>query len=132
VRNSAEVCRLESGPPVGHASAMKPLPAPLAVLVLLFAGWVNRQHQQVIDCLVGCRNIVRPPERTRERHHREDHGAGQKSRHTPSLTRSAGVFVRVDELQCSVRPVAIVMIREDSEDPFEMRLIENQRPIQAL
>jgi hypothetical protein len=36
------------------------------------------------------------------------------------------------ERQCSVRPMSVVMIREDGQDPFEMRLIENQQPIQAL
>jgi hypothetical protein len=45
---------------------------------------------------LGCRNVVRPPGCIRERHHRDDHGVGPESRHTPSLTRPAGVFVRVD------------------------------------
>ena len=36
----------------GHASAMDPLPPPLAFFFLLFSGWVNRQQQAVIDHLV--------------------------------------------------------------------------------
>ena len=31
-----------------------------------------------------------------------------------------------------MRPVPSVMIREDGEDPFEMPLIQNQQPIEAL
>jgi hypothetical protein len=38
---------------------MKPLPAPLAFLVLLFAGWVNRQQQQVIDYLLEENRVLR-------------------------------------------------------------------------
>jgi len=36
---------LEPGERFGHASAMDPLPPPLAFFCLLFAGWVNRQQQ---------------------------------------------------------------------------------------
>ena len=35
---------------LGHALAMDVLPPPLAFFVLLFAGWVNRQQQAMIDC----------------------------------------------------------------------------------
>jgi hypothetical protein len=31
-----------------------------------------------------------------------------------------------------MRPVTVVMIREDGEDLFKMRLIKNQQPIKAL
>ena len=34
-----------------QASAMDPLPPPLAFLLLLVSGWVNRQQQDVIDYL---------------------------------------------------------------------------------
>src|ERR1700733_10896498 len=33
---------LEPGQPLGHASAVDPLPLPLAFLLLLVSGWVNR------------------------------------------------------------------------------------------
>ena len=39
---------------------MEPLPPPLAFIVLLFAGWVNRQQQAVIDYLLE-ENRVRAP-----------------------------------------------------------------------
>ena len=42
---------LEPGRPLGHASAMDPLPPPLAFFLLLFSGWVNRHQQAVIDYL---------------------------------------------------------------------------------
>jgi hypothetical protein len=38
---------------------MDSLPPPLAFLVLLFAGWVNRQQQTVIDYLLEENRILR-------------------------------------------------------------------------
>ena len=43
---------LNPGPPLGQASVMAPLPSPLAFVLLLFSGWVNRQQQAVIDYLI--------------------------------------------------------------------------------
>ena len=49
----SNLARLALGQPLGHACAMDSLPPPFAFIVLLFAGWVNRQQQTVIDlCLV--------------------------------------------------------------------------------
>ena len=38
---------------------MEPLPPPLAFIVLLFAGWVNRQQQAVIDYLLEENRVLR-------------------------------------------------------------------------
>ena len=38
---------------------MDPLPPPLAFFCLLFAGWVNRQQQAVIDYLLEENRILR-------------------------------------------------------------------------
>ena len=43
---------LDPGLPLGQAPDMDALPPPLAFFILLFAGWVNRQQQAVIDYLV--------------------------------------------------------------------------------
>ena len=43
---------LNPGPPLGQASVMAPLPSPLAFVLLLFSGSVNRQQQAVIDYLI--------------------------------------------------------------------------------
>ena len=48
-----ESCTLERGASRGHACAMDPLPPPLAFLLLLFSGWVNRQQLAVIDYPAG-------------------------------------------------------------------------------
>ena len=55
---------LESGAsctcqPLGHACGMDALPPPLAFVVLLFAGWVNRQQQAVIDYLLEENRVLR-------------------------------------------------------------------------
>ena len=44
---------------LGHALAMDALPPPLAFFVLLFAGWVNRQHQAMIDYLLEENRVLR-------------------------------------------------------------------------
>jgi putative transposase len=44
---------------LGHACAMGSLPPPLAFIVLLFAGWVNRQQQAVIDYLLEENRVLR-------------------------------------------------------------------------
>ena len=41
------------------ASAMHSLPRPLAFLLLLVSGWVNRQQQAVIDYLLEENRILR-------------------------------------------------------------------------
>ncbi len=56
---------LESAERLGHASAMDPLPPPLAVFVLLFSGWVNRQQQAVIDYLLEENRVLRAPHGSR-------------------------------------------------------------------
>src|SRR5436189_3064974 len=38
---------------------MDPLPPPLAFFLLLFSGWINRQHQAVIDYLREENRILR-------------------------------------------------------------------------
>jgi hypothetical protein len=48
---------LEPRPPIGHASAMDPLPPPLAFFVLLFSGWVNRQQQGVLRAAQPSRRL---------------------------------------------------------------------------
>ena len=48
---------LEPAQRLGQASAMDPLPPPLAFFVLLFSGWVNRQQQAVMTICsrrIGC------------------------------------------------------------------------------
>src|SRR5262245_48574367 len=44
---------------LGHACAIDSLPPPLAFLVLLFAGWVNRQQQAVIEYLLEENRVLR-------------------------------------------------------------------------
>jgi hypothetical protein len=44
---------------LSQASAMDPLPPPLAFLRLLFSGWINRQQQAVIDYLREENRILR-------------------------------------------------------------------------
>ena len=50
---------LEPAQRLGQASAMDPLPPPLAFFVLLFSGWVNRQQQAVIDYLLEENRVLR-------------------------------------------------------------------------
>src|SRR5713226_3565915 len=50
---------LEPGRPLGHASAMDPLPRPLALFLLLFSGWVNRHQQAVIAYLLEENRVLR-------------------------------------------------------------------------
>ena len=50
---------LARGQALGHACAMDLLPPPLAFVVLLFAGWVNRQQQAVIDYLLEENRVLR-------------------------------------------------------------------------
>jgi len=40
--------------------------------------------------------------------------------------------LRGTEGQCSMRPVDIVMIHENGEDPLEMLLIQDQQPVEAF
>src|SRR5215467_7512016 len=51
--------RLDPERPLGHACPMDSLPPPLAFLVLVFAGWVNRQQQAVIDYLLEENGVLR-------------------------------------------------------------------------
>jgi hypothetical protein len=48
-RTISNLAGLHGSQALGHACAMDSLPPPLAFLVLLFAGWVNRQQQPVIE-----------------------------------------------------------------------------------
>jgi hypothetical protein len=50
---------LELAARVGTRFAMDPLPPPLAFFCLLFAGWVNRQQQAVIDYLLEENRVLR-------------------------------------------------------------------------
>jgi len=50
---------LEPAQRLAHASAMDPLPPPLAFFFLLFAGWVNRQQQAMIDYLLEENRVLR-------------------------------------------------------------------------
>ena len=43
----------------GTLFAVDPLPPPLAFFILLFAGWVNRQQQAVIDYLLEENRVLR-------------------------------------------------------------------------
>src|SRR5262249_20110028 len=56
---------LEPRPPIGHASAMDPLPPPLAFFCLLFSGWVNRQQQAAIDYLLEENRVLRAAQGSR-------------------------------------------------------------------
>src|SRR5262249_29348413 len=56
---SANLPRLDPDRRLGHACAMDSLPPPLAFLVLVFAGWVNRQQQAVIDYLLEENRVLR-------------------------------------------------------------------------
>jgi hypothetical protein len=47
-----KVVPVESRLLLGQAAAMHPLPPPLAFLLLLFSGWVNRQQQAAVDYLL--------------------------------------------------------------------------------
>jgi hypothetical protein len=47
---------------------MDSLPPPLAFLVLLFAGWVNRQQQAVIQYLLEENRVLRAAHRSRRIH----------------------------------------------------------------
>jgi transposase InsO family protein len=58
-RALSNLARLAPGQPLGHAYAMDLLPPPLALLVLLFAGWVNRQQQAVIEYLLEENRVLR-------------------------------------------------------------------------
>src|SRR5437868_4531575 len=51
--------RLAPCQPVGHACAMDALPPPLAFVVLVLAGWVNRQQQAVIEYLLEENRVLR-------------------------------------------------------------------------
>lgn len=51
--------RLEPRRSFGHASAMDLVPRPLAFFLLLVAGWVNRQQQDVIDYLLEENRVLR-------------------------------------------------------------------------
>jgi transposase InsO family protein len=51
--------QLAPGQRLAHASAVDSLPPPLAFVVLLFAGWVNRQQQAVIDFLLEENRVLR-------------------------------------------------------------------------
>src|SRR5215831_9739371 len=55
----ANLPRLDPDRPLGHACAMDSLPPPLAFLVLVFAGWVNRQQQAVIVYLLEENRVLR-------------------------------------------------------------------------
>jgi hypothetical protein len=57
-RTILNVARLAQGSPLGHACAMDSLPPPLAFVVFLLAGWVNRQQQAVIDYLLEENRVV--------------------------------------------------------------------------
>jgi hypothetical protein len=50
---------VETRPPLRQAPAMDPLPPPLAFLLLLFSGWVNRHQQAVIDYLLEENRVLR-------------------------------------------------------------------------
>ena len=50
---------LNRGCPWDQAAAMDPLPRPLAFLLLLFSGWVNRQQQAAINYLREENRVLR-------------------------------------------------------------------------
>ena len=43
---------VERRSPVRHTPAMAPVPPPLAFVLLLFSGWVNRNQEAVMDDLL--------------------------------------------------------------------------------
>jgi hypothetical protein len=55
----SHLARLAPGQALGHACAMDSLPPALAFGGLLFAGWVNRQQQAVIDYLLEENRVLR-------------------------------------------------------------------------
>ena len=50
---------VERGPPVRQTPSMAPVPPPLAFVLLLFSGWVNRNQQVVIDYLLEENRVLR-------------------------------------------------------------------------
>jgi len=58
--------------PLRQASAMDPLPPPLAFFVLLFSGWVNRHQQVVIDYLLEENRVLRATRDPRRRRLTDD------------------------------------------------------------
>jgi hypothetical protein len=54
---------------------MASLPSPLTFLLLLFAGWVNRQQQAVIDYLLEENRVLRAVNGSRRLHLTDDRGA---------------------------------------------------------
>ena len=58
-RRAVDLRTLNRVAPLRQASAMDSLPRPLAFLLLLVSGWVNRQQQAVIDYLLEENRILR-------------------------------------------------------------------------
>src|SRR3954453_4492041 len=54
-----KVAPVETRPPFRQDPAMDALPPPLAFLLLLFSGWVNRHQQAVIDYLLEENRVLR-------------------------------------------------------------------------
>ena len=82
---------LEPGERFGHASAMDPVPPPLAFFCLLFAGWVNRQQQAVIDYLLEENRVLRAAHGSRRVRFTDD----QRRRLAVKGKSSAGVVSRL-------------------------------------
>jgi hypothetical protein len=69
----SNLARLALDQPLGHACAIdSPLPPPFAFVVLLVAGWVNRQQQAVIDYLLEENRVLRAAHRPRRLHLTDD------------------------------------------------------------
>src|SRR5262245_8206950 len=84
----ANLPRLDPERPLGHACAMDPLPPPITFLVLVFAGWVNRQQQAVIDYLLEENRVLRAAHGPRRLHLTDEsatapRGERQGARPTP-------------------------------------------------
>jgi putative transposase len=57
---------------LGHAGAMDALPPPLAFVILLVAGWVNREQQAVIEYLLEKNRVLRAAHGRRRLHLTDD------------------------------------------------------------
>ena len=69
---------------------MDPLPPPLAFLLLLFSGWINRQQQDVIDYLLEENRVLRAAHGHHAGPHTERfHGDGNDCLCRRMLTRTA-------------------------------------------
>ena len=69
----------------GTLCVMDSLPPPLAFVVLLFAGWVNRQQQAVIDYLLEENRVLRAAHGPRRLRLTDDQRRHRHTGHDPAV-----------------------------------------------